>query len=84
MEVFVLSYSSTIKGESITTIEGVYSSSNQVNEAMDKIITDIETFKSLKLTIMKNLLIVCLVISLAADSLLFSGIFGLALYAYNK
>ena len=33
---------------------------------------------------MKNLLIICLVISLAADSLLFSGIFGLALYAYSK
>ena len=44
--------------------------------------TDI--FKSLKPTIMKNLLIICLVISLAADSLLLSGIFGLALYAYNK
>lgn len=42
MEVFVLSYSSIIKGESITTIEGVYSSSNQVNEVIDKIITDIE------------------------------------------
>lgn len=33
---------------------------------------------------MKNLFIICLVISLAADSLLLSGIFGLALYAYNK
>ena len=40
--------------------------------------------QSLKPTIMKNLLIICLVISLAADSLLLSGIFGLALYAYNK
>ena len=38
----------------------------------------------LKPTIMKNLLIICLVISLAADSLLLSGIFGLALYTYNK
>ena len=42
MEVFVLSYSSIIKGEDITTIEGVYSSSNQVNQVIDKIITDIE------------------------------------------
>ena len=42
MEVFVLSYSSIIKGESITTIEGVYSSSNRVNRVIDKIITDIE------------------------------------------
>ena len=42
MEVFVLSYSSIIKGESTTTIEGVYSSSNQVNQVIDKIITDIE------------------------------------------
>lgn len=33
---------------------------------------------------MKNLLIICLVISLAADSLLLSGVFGLTLYAYNK
>ena len=33
---------------------------------------------------MKNLLIICLVISLAADSLLLTGVFGLALYAYNK
>ena len=42
MEVFVLLYSSIIKGESITTIEGVYSSSEQVSEVMDKIITDIK------------------------------------------
>ena len=33
---------------------------------------------------MKNLLIICLVISLAADSLLLSAAFGLALYVYSK
>ena len=42
MEVFVLLYNSIIKGENITTIEGVYSSPLQVSEVIDKIITDIE------------------------------------------